>query len=148
MEKIWVKAAENQKELEQCLLLRRKIFTEEKGISAEIEVDEEDHLQSKCEHFLVFLGENPVGACRCRYIGTNKVKIQRFCVLQDYRRRAVGKNFIKALESYYQKRGVLWIEIDSKYGVSIFYQKCGYQIRSKVFIEAGVQHVKMEKEIR
>lgn len=145
MEKIVIKAVREQEDLIKCLEIRRNVFTEEMGISPKIEVDEQDRLGSGCEHFLTFLKGNPVATCRCKTTAGGELKIQRFCVLKEYRNFGVGKEVLLWLESYYFQKGITKIVIDSKYKVFSFYQKCGYQIHSEEFIEAGVEHVRMEK---
>ena len=147
MKEFVIKPARNQQELEQCLSLRKKVFTEEKGISSEIERDEQDNLLSDCDHFWADLEGIPTAACRCRQIGNQTIKLERFCVLKEYRSKGIGKQFLEELEEYYREKGVLEIEIDSKYQVFPFYQKCGYQICSGIFLEAGVEHLKMKKTI-
>ena len=66
----------NTKEiLKECLFVRNQVFTMEKGVPADIEVDEQDVLNGDCDHFLIIYNEVPVGALRCKHLDGNKVKL-------------------------------------------------------------------------
>lgn len=51
------------------------------------------------------------------------------------------------MEDYYRGKAVNGIEVDSKYEVNGFYESCGYKKISDTFLEAGVLHVKMTKNL-
>jgi predicted GNAT family N-acyltransferase len=137
--------ATNKAQLERCLNIRNKVFTIEKGISKEIEVDENDNLNSEYDHFVATCNDIDIGAFRCIKISNNTVKIQRFCVLKQYRKQGIGKCMIKEIEDYYKAREITKLELDAKFSVCGFYEKCGFEKISDIFIEAGVEHVKMVK---
>lgn len=138
----------NTKEiLKECLFVRNQVFTMEKGVPADIEVDEQDVLNGDCDHFLIIYNEVPVGALRCKHLDGNKVKLQRFCIFKEYREMSIGKEAVRLIEEIYKEKSVDCVEIDSKYHVYEFYEKCGYEKVSDVFIEADVPHVKMIKKI-
>lgn len=136
--------ARNKEELEKCLEVRRKVFIEEKGVPAEIEIDEFDKDFSSCEHFTVYEGEIAVGAFRIRRLDKSTARLQRFCFLSEYRDKGFGKKALAFIEDYCRKEGIKLITADAKFDVSEFYVKCGYSVVSDVFEEAGVPHVKIE----
>ncbi|MDE7445197.1 MAG: GNAT family N-acetyltransferase [Lachnospiraceae bacterium] len=133
--------------LEQCLEIRNRVFTLEKGVPPNIEVDQYDCLNKSCTHFLVKYSKNDIGTVRCLYTATGNIQIQRFCFLKEYRGLGLGKIVIKYIEDYYKTQGAQIIEMDAKYEVFGFYEKCGYKKVSEVFIEANIEHVKMMKQI-
>ena len=137
--------AQNADTLARCLRVREAVFTIEKGVPKEIEVDEFDCLNETCEHFLICCDEKDAGALRCSYTPENAARIQRFCVLKKYRGRGIGKAALEQLESYCQSRGCRAVELDAKLSSAGFYEKCGYQTASDTFIEVGIAHVKMRK---
>ncbi len=139
--------ANNMSALERCLKIRDKVFTCEKGVPKEIEVDEYDSLNEKCNHFLIEYKGADIGTIRGLYTSKTTIKIQRFCLLKEYRGLGLGKAVIAHIENYYKNIGVVKIEMDAKYNVAGFYEKCGYKIISDVFIEANIEHIKMMKEI-
>ena len=135
-------------ELEYCLEVRRKVFIEEKGVPKEIEIDEFDKDVSCCEHFAVFENEKAVGAFRVRRLDKETVRLQRFCFLNECRGKGLGKRALDFIDKYYKKEDIKRITADAKFEVSGFYEKCGYKVVSDVFDEAGIPHVKIEKEIK
>lgn len=138
--------AENISDLEKCLNIRYQVFTVEKGVPKDIEVDSFDNLESVCHHFLILKDNEPCGTLRCMNV-EDSVKVQRFCILKDFRNLGIGKTAMEFVEEFYKKIGKMKIQMDSKYSVYKFYEKCGYKQVSDVFMEANIGHIKMIKEI-
>ena len=126
-----------------CLAVRRAVFTVERGVPAEIETDEHDRPDAGYDHFLVQTGGRDAAAMRCHREG-NAAVLQRCCVLADFRRRGVGRAALTALEAHYAGQAER-IVLDAKCEAQGFYTACGYRTVSGVFVEAGVNHVRMEK---
>ena len=134
--------------LKECLNVRRVVFQVEKGIPKDIDLDEFDCINDACEHFLVRYQYESVGTVRCRLDFEEKeIRLQRFCILSDCRTFGLGRRLLEFIEAYYQNKGFDWIRLDAKFAVHGFYEKSGYKAVSDVFMEAGVEHVKMEKRI-
>lgn len=147
--KIELIPAKDATRLSECLKVRNAVFTQERKVPVEIEVDEQDVPDGDCEHFLITQDGEPVGACRCMHTESG-VRLQRFCILKECRGQGVGKAALVKLEEYYSRRGQsgFKMELDSKFEACGFYEACGYHKESEVFMEAGVPHVKMGKEIK
>lgn len=133
-------------DLEKCLNIRYQVFTLEKGVPKDIEVDRFDNMESVCDHFLILKDNEPCGTLRCMNVD-DSIKVQRFCILKDFRNFGIGKTAMEFVEEYYKKIGKTKIQMDSKYSVYKFYEKCGYKQVSDVFIEANIEHIKMIKEL-
>ena len=142
-----VEKVTTESNLNKCLEIREKVFIIEKNVPREIENDEFDRICETCEHFLVFDGEKPVGTVRMRFLDESTVKLQRFCFLKEFRGLGFGSKTIEYIESRYKSLGKNKIVIEAKYDVSQFYEKCGYKRVSDIFLEVGVEHINMEKEI-
>ncbi len=147
MNRIKIIKAETDGTLARCLRIRREVFTVEKGVSEEIETDGNDRLGADCAHFLLTYGGKDAGAVRLVRISESTVKVQRFCILKEFRRLSLGRSVMEHVENYCRGLGIRVMEIDSKYEVFPFYERCGCRRVSDVFIEAGVKHVKMIKEL-
>lgn len=138
-----VKSAE---ELAECLEIRRRVFTEEKQIPENIERDSLDLSCTLCSHFLLRHGNTAVGTLRC-VKDNNTVKIQRFCILPEYRALGLASLMLTGLETQYRQQGITKLSADAKYNVRAVYEKNGYSAVSEIFIEAGTGHIRMEKHI-
>lgn len=147
MNKIEIIFAQDENTLYQCLKIREEVFTTEKGVPREIEADALDCLNGPCGHFLIRFNGADIGTFRCAYMPENIVRIQRLCILKEFRGRGFGKAALAYVESHYQPPGCAAIELDAKYDALPFYEKCGYKKTSKPFTEAGILHVKMRKKL-
>lgn len=139
--------ASSPEDLNKCLKVRRTVFTEEMGVSETIEVDEQDKPGSDCIHFLISEDQTPVGAFRISINENNVARLQRFCVLKEYRGSGYGSYALEFLEGFCESQGVKKIVLDAKCSSADFYKKCGFETFSDEFIEAGVLHVKMKKKL-
>ena len=140
-----VTTAQTQEELTRCFAVRHAVFCVERGVSPSIERDGWDTLSPGVSHFLIREEGADIGALRCRYEDGAAI-IQRFCVLKEHRGRGCAREALAAVEGYCKARGVRRIELDAKFEVRGFYEKCGYAAVSEPFEEAGIPHVKMRKE--
>ena len=147
MDNIKVLKINDNNMLNDALEIRKKVFTDEKLVPRNIEHDKYDELSTLCDHFIVIYNNMKVGTLRCLNIGDNTVQLQRFCFLNDYRNLGLGKKTLIFIENFYKECGIHSITMDAKYQVSKFYEKCGYKKQSEVFIEAGIEHIKMNKDL-
>lgn len=139
------KLVKSQDDLEKALNIRRQVFINEMLVPESIEIDEFDVLSTKCLHILVLNENEPIGTARCNLTHENKVKIQRFCFLPEYRKNGFGKLLLEFIEKEFSQIGYNYFFLEAKFSVYEFYEKCGYKKVSDVFTEANVPHVKMEK---
>ena len=133
--------------LEICKAIRRRVFIEEQGVEEKLELDEHDCIGSHCRHYYAADNGVPVGAFRLTDKGGGVAKLQRFCVLREYRGRGIGRFMLLCLEDLCRENGFAVIEMGAQCRAAPFYAKCGYTVVSDVFMDAGIEHVKMEKRL-
>jgi predicted GNAT family N-acyltransferase len=126
--------------------IREEVFVREQGVSLEDEFDEFDTLDGQCEHILVYHNEQPVGTGRIRVVD-GLGKLERICILEPYRKFGLGKVVINALEEIAEENGVSQVKLHGQTQAEGFYQKLGYRTSSSVFMEDGIPHSLMVKEI-
>lgn len=143
-----IKVIETNDDLEKALTIRRQVFVEEHNVPESIELDEFDTLDSRCVHILALYNQKPIGTLRANLTIKDKVKIQRFCFLPEYRKSGFGKLLLDFAERELLKQGFTYFFLEAKFSVHPFYEKCGYKRVSDIFYEVGVPHVKMEKFIK
>lgn len=139
-------AADSDDLLAASLAVRRAVFTVEHGIPQSVEQDDLDRPGKDCAHFLARLNGRDAAALRCVFPAPGVVHLQRFCVLPELRGQGVGRAVLAALEARYRP-AMHRVELDAKFRVEGFYKACGYRTVSEVFLEAGVEHVKMVKDL-
>lgn len=135
-----------------CTAIRRRVFVEEQGVPIELEIDEFDEPGSRCEHFLMLVHDEsgeflPIGAFRAYFETEDTVHLQRFCILKEYRGYGYGRAALRYVEHYYMKKGARRITFGAQCTAVPFYEKCGYSCVSDIFLDAGMPHRTMEKEI-
>ncbi|WP_342512393.1 GNAT family N-acetyltransferase [Sporosarcina sp. FSL K6-1522] len=133
-------------DLEKAFSIRKAVFVEEQGVALESEFDEFDTLNDRSEHILVYHQEQPVGTGRIRWV-EGVGKLERICILEPYRKFGLGKVIIKALEEIAEDKGLLQVKLHGQTQAAGFYEKLGYQTSSGVFMEEGIPHILMMKEL-
>lgn len=133
-------------ELENAFSIRREVFIEEQNVPAEDEFDDFDRLSGAAQHILVYYQEKPVGTGRIRWV--NGVgKLERICILKPYRQFGLGKLIIAALETIAQEQRASQLKLHGQTQAEGFYNKLGYYAASDVFMEDGIPHLLMKKEL-
>lgn len=135
-----------EEDLQHAFHIRKSVFVEEQGVPLEDEFDEMDHLDGNCDHILVYHEHQPVGTGRIRpHDGYGK--LERICLLEPYRKFGLGKVIIHALEERAREKGLGKVKLHGQTQAEGFYHKLGYETASEVFMEDGIPHVLMYKEL-
>ncbi|HWL26208.1 MAG TPA: GNAT family N-acetyltransferase [Ureibacillus sp.] len=136
----------NEEELNQAFEIRKEVFVKEQGVPLSDEFDEYDHLDGRCEHLLVYYNDQAVGTSRIRTVDEYG-KLERICLLKDFRSLGLGKVIVLALEEIAKEQGLSKVKLHGQTHAEGFYQNLGYQTASAVFMEDGIPHVLMTKSL-
>ena len=135
-----VKYIDNDKEIDICLSIRRKVFVEEQNIPENIEMDDE-LVQSIC--VCAILDKQYVGTARYRETSSG-IKLERFAVLKEHRGLGVGKALVKfILDNLDQDQDIY---LHAQEAVIDFYLLLGFKKVNDRFYEAEIPHWKMIKK--
>ncbi|MGE7623046.1 GNAT family N-acetyltransferase [Viridibacillus sp. NPDC096237] len=136
-----------QEELQKAFDIRVKVFVEEQKVPAEEELDQFDHLDGECQHVLITNHDGQaVGTGRVRLV-EGVGKIQRVAILEEYRKHGLGRIIIQALEDIAKELGAAKVKLDGQVQAQGFYEKLGYHVASDIFLDAGIEHVLMIKDV-
>jgi predicted GNAT family N-acyltransferase len=128
--------------------VRRDVFIEEQDVDEAIEMDGND---DDATHFVIYDtdgdGDQPVATARVRYKDADTAKAERVAVLAEYRGEGLGRRLMELLEDEARATGHSQIDLHAQTAVEGFYRALGYETVSDEFVEAGIPHVEMEKEI-
>ncbi|MEN1937814.1 GNAT family N-acetyltransferase [Paenibacillus sp. 102] len=133
-------------DLEIAFQIRKEVFVKEQGVPLEDEFDTFDTLGDLCHHILVYFNEIPVGAGRIRFVD-NIGKLERICILQPYRKYGLGKVIIQTLEEIAREKEISKVKLHGQTHAEGFYNKLGYHTSSDVFVEDGIPHILMTKDL-
>ena len=126
--------------------IRQIVFREEQGVDYHEDEVLEEELEAKT--YLIYLKDNVIGTIRYRLVN-NEYKVERFAILKEYRGNGYGKQafnfFVDMLIAQFNP---CTITLNSQEPVIDFYEKCGFTKQGKMFVEAGINHIKMIKEAK
>ncbi|MGQ9545972.1 MAG: GNAT family N-acetyltransferase [Dehalococcoidia bacterium] len=131
-------------ELQAAFDVRREVFVHEQGIGEEIVFDE---LDGQALHAVVKDGERVIGSARVRFLGNNEAKLERMAILEGYRRKGIGREMLLFLDAVLKDKQVHRVSIHAQLEVVPFYKSCGFKQVGLPFEEAGIQHLKMRKQL-
>lgn len=142
---MYAKKVETEKENEDAIKIRRKVFVEEQDVPLHLELDEFD---AEAVHFVAYDGDTPFGAGRIRVIEPGIGKVERVCILPGYRGKNLGNLMMQCMEDYSISAGINKLKLNAQSHAILFYEKRKYTISSPEFLEAGIPHRAMEKQIK
>ncbi|MFC7133936.1 MULTISPECIES: GNAT family N-acetyltransferase [Salinibaculum] len=126
--------------------VRRTVFIEEQGVS---EAEEMDGRDDEATHVVVYETDTdrPVGTARVRYVDDETAKAERVAVRAEHRGEGLGRRLMEHLEAEAREQGCSTVDLHAQTAVEEFYASLGYETVSDEFLEAGIPHVEMEKEL-
>lgn len=139
-----VKIVETKQEHDDAFAIRKKVFVEEQGVPLHLECDAED---ATATHFIMYDNDEPVGAARLRSIDNNTAKIERVCILQSQRGKKLGALIMKGMEKHAISINKKTLKLHAQSYAIPFYEKLGFTVTSPEFMDAGIPHRAMEKNI-
>ncbi|MCD5324652.1 MULTISPECIES: GNAT family N-acetyltransferase [Pontibacillus] len=132
-----------KQQLEDAYSVRKKVFVEEQNVSIEEEMDEFDEVAT---HFAGYAEGAPVSASRLRFV-EEYAKLERICILKTFRGEGYGKQMILHMEEYAKEKGYKKSKLNAQIQALGFYESLGYKVVSEEFMDAGIPHVTMIKEL-
>ncbi|MCK6506536.1 GNAT family N-acetyltransferase [Myxococcota bacterium] len=145
-------------ELPTCLEIRRLVFILEQQVP---EPEDVDGLDPQATHFLVewradesgYVDEGwvAVGTARLRRVqaedGQPVGKIERVAVLREHRGRGFGVAVMAEVEAEARRWGMLRVKLAAQEAAVPFYLSLGYRAYGERFMDAGIPHFWMDKEL-
>ncbi len=125
--------------------LRYKVLREPLGFifTAEQLRDEKDEI-----HIVAIQNDNVLGVVVLKMIDAQTIKMRQVAVDSQYQKSGIGKKMVVFSELYARKHGFRIIELHARDVAKDFYLKLDYQIIGDLFIEIGIPHYTMIKEIK
>jgi len=142
MSKVEVKKVADPAELEKVFAIRREVFVGEQNCPPELEWEHED----ESTHFLATVDGEPAGAARWRK--TDKgYKLERFAVLGKFRGHGVGQALVQTVLDDLPEDAT-YVYMHAQIQAVSLYERFGFVKTGSQFEEAGIQHFKMEKNLK
>ena len=123
--------------------VRYEVFVDEQRVPPSEEMDDRD---SECIHVLALEAGDPIGTGRIDLAADGKVG--RVAVLAAWRRHGVGRAIMESLHEVARQASLESVWCHAQVVAVPFYEELGYRITSEPFIEADIEHVRMEMALR
>ena len=123
------------------MVVRDAVFVDEQGVPPELESDGRD---AEATHFLATdeFG-NPVGTARLLADG----QIGRIAVLPEFRRRGIARRLLGLAMDSARARGDRRVWLHAQTDATGLYLQAGFRFVGERFMEAGILHIGMERDL-
>jgi predicted GNAT family N-acyltransferase len=136
-----IRRLRTQDELDAALALRHEVFCIEQGVPRSEERDGRDH---GALHLIALQDGELVATCRLVFVGAT-VQFSRLAVKQSARRQGIASALLRMTDAESRARGANRIVLHAQTYARALYDQAGYVPRGREFVEAGIEHVAMEK---
>lgn len=136
-----VRRIQGADEMDAALALRHEVFCLEQGVPEYEELDGRDH---EGLHLVAVAGDELVGTCRLLQVGST-VQFSRLAVRADARRRGIATALLTLADTETRAAGGRRLVLHAQTYARRLYERAGYRSRGRAFIEAGIEHIAMEK---
>ncbi len=141
---LWeVRCARGERELAAVLALRREVFCAEQGVP---EREESDGHDDDALHLVALLDGELLGTCRVLMVGPT-AQFSRLAVSAPVRRRGIATALLDAAEVHSRRAAARQLVLHAQTYARELYDRAGYLPRGRIFVEAGIEHVAMEKQL-
>lgn len=125
------------------MALRFEVFVDEQQVLPELEGD---GLDAEARHVLLLVDGAPTGTARWRRLASGEAKVERVAVRAACRGQGLGGRIMDAVEQDVRAAGVRTIVLAAQAAAIPFYQARGYRGVGPRFLEAGIEHLRMERD--
>jgi predicted GNAT family N-acyltransferase len=137
-----IREADYESDRAVLMRIRFGVFVDEQHVPPSLETDDRDPF---CIHLLAFEDEEAIATGRIDL--QQGGKIGRVAVLASKRRQGTGAALMERLHEVAKRNGLSNVWCNAQVAVVPFYENLGYQTAGDTFYEAGIEHVRMERQI-
>jgi len=140
-----IRRAHGRAELDALLDLRHRVFCLEQGVPKREELDGRD---DDAVHLIALRSEDGrvVGTCRLLFIDRT-VQLSRLAVEPEARRQGIAAALLREADREASAARAKRIVLHAQTYAKRLYAANGYEERGRTFVEAGIEHVAMEKRL-
>ncbi len=124
-------------EHEQLTRIRFEVFVEEQQVPPELELD---GIDPSCQHIKAQTPNGLIIGC-ARLLPDYHVG--RMCVVKPWRARGVGSAIMTYIIELARQRELPKLQLNAQVEAAEFYQRFGFNREGAIFMDAGIEHVKM-----
>ena len=136
-----VRRARSTQELDAAVALRHEVFCVEQGVPEWEELDGRD---DEGIHLVAIEGGELLGTCRLLHVGRT-IQFSRLAVRAQARHRGIASALLALADEEARVLRARRMVLHAQTYALKLYENAGYRQRGRVFVEAGIEHVAMEK---
>src|ERR1700733_10171868 len=138
-----VRRARGEDEMSAVLALRHEVFCLEQGVPEREEVDGRD---GDAMHLVAVSGADLLATCRLLFVGP-RVQFSRLAVRVSARRHGIASALLDLADEEARAAGSRRLVLHAPTYARSLYEAAGYEPRGRLFMEAGIEHIAMEKYV-
>jgi predicted GNAT family N-acyltransferase len=136
-----VRRLRGEPEMDAALELRHEVFCIEQGVPQREELDGRD---GEGLHLVAVAEGQVLATCRLLFVGPT-VQFSRLAVRESARRHGIASALLKLADDETRAGGARRLVLHAQTYARALYDAAGYEPRGRVFMEAGIEHIAMEK---
>jgi len=129
--------------MEKVLEIRHEVFCREQGVPEREELDGRDR---EAVHLVAISGQHVLATCRLLFVGPT-VQFSRLAVRTSARRRGIATALLQLADDEARAAGARRLVLHAQTYARSLYESVGYEPRGRLFMEAGIEHIAMEKRV-
>lgn len=134
----------NSPQYKQSLALRDDILRKPLGMSIYDDDLSDENLQI---HIAYINAEEVLGVLLLKRVTETEIKMRQVAVNESYQRKGIGAAIVIFAEDIAKKNDYQKITLHARTTAVEFYEKLGYTKMGDEFLEVGIPHITMEKDI-
>jgi predicted GNAT family N-acyltransferase len=138
-----VRRVSGDQEMTAVVELRREVFCVEQGVPQREELDGRD---GQALHLVAVSGDQLLATCRLLFVGPT-VQFSRLAVRQSVRRHGIASALLARADVETRAGGARRLVLHAQTYARALYDSAGYEPRGRIFMEAGIEHIAMEKQL-
>ncbi|MFZ0089852.1 MAG: GNAT family N-acetyltransferase [Solirubrobacteraceae bacterium] len=138
-----VRRANGDDEMAGALELRHDVFCVEQGVPAREELDGRD---GESLHLVAMADGRLLATCRLLFVGST-VQFSRLAVRKSVRRQGIATALLRLADDEARAGGARRLVLHAQTYARALYEAAGYRPRGRIFMESGIEHIAMEKNL-
>lgn len=138
-----VRRVRSDQEMAAALALRHEVFCVEQGVPVYEELDGRD---GEGVHLVAVSGDTLLATCRLLFVGPT-VQFSRLAVRKSARRQGIATALLALADEETRAGGARRLVLHAQTYARSLYETAGYEPRGRIFMEAGIEHIAMEKHL-